>query len=103
MGLIIFEPETYNQYTYPEGFQAILDDPRHNYWMDPIEYIGPSTLCYWRHSSDDRAGWIRHDPQHPRCGFCGKFVKAGDWWKYTYWGRTGPCMTCDEDKRWQVR
>lgn len=38
------------------------------------------------------------DTAHPRCYFCGRFYKTGDWWKREGW--TGPCTNCYENTTW---
>jgi len=85
---------TVYQFDYPDGWQEIKHG--FGYWKDPvIEIIGEAGLCYWNRGD---GLWTKYDPKHPRCGFCGKFVKAGNAWKYEGW--TGPCSDCYENTRW---
>lgn len=75
-------------YTYPEGFAEVLVG--NDYWDDePITIVSREGIYYFM----AEWGWRKHDPQHPRCYYCGKFVKAGNWWKDIW---TGPCRDCND-------
>lgn len=37
--------------------------------------------------------WRKIDPRHPRCWYCGKFVKTGNEWRRY---QTNPCNDCSE-------
>lgn len=54
-----------------------------------IIYIPP-----WTKFSDLNTGFVV-DTKHPRCFYCGRFVKVN-------WDRrfTGPCTFCYEDTSW---
>ena len=62
------------------------------YQLMPIAYLSRDLLTgktiggirYYYRVSDHTLGWVRYDPKHPRCFWCGKFIR----------GRT--CRDCDD-------
>ena len=74
------------QFNYPEEFNSVLRGD--GYWLDPINILGHyNKFCeLWSYKVLDM--------NRPRCYYCGKYVKKGNWWKGRY---TGPCRDCDED------
>lgn len=95
--------EVYDTYEYPNGFQEVLEGRA--YWQTtPLQILGHYGKfdMLGGYLPDVKMHWVerRIDMEHPRCYYCGKFVKKGDWWEYGYIKRTGPCLNCDEDIDW---
>lgn len=84
----VFEEVEFNSYIYPEGFKEVLEGKAY-WWEEPIEILNYEGIYYYI----TEHWWRKYDPKHPRCYYCGKFIKAGDWWKGKY---TLPCLNCGE-------
>lgn len=90
------------QETYPNNYDGVLRGSA--YWYPhPIDikgYYGKFAILehYIPPEIDMGGTWLYHyvDMDHPKCYYCGKFVKKGDWWKGRY---TGNCVDCYEDLR----
>lgn len=78
------EIDSYDQLRYPEDFQAVLRGDAY-YYPEPINILG-----YYKKFCE-LGSYRIIDLAHPKCYYCGKFVKAGDWWKGLY---SGPCKDC---------
>lgn len=82
--------DSYDLVEYPQEFQSVLAGDA--YWQEPIKILGH----YGRFQELNT--YRLFDMDHPKCYYCGKFVKKGDWWKGKY---TGPCSDCyDPISRW---
>ena len=81
--------DVFYQFKYPEEFAAVLHGDA--YWYpNPINILGYYNKFY---SMDY---YREFDMNHPKCWFCGRYIKKGDWWKGNY---TGPCKVCYEPIR----
>lgn len=82
---------------YPELFDEVLAGLA--YWStEPMNYVGPKSeggVRYVRNyempPEAGRDAWRRHDPAHPRCWYCGRFVSPK--WSAMY---TTGCRDCGE-------
>lgn len=72
----------------PEDYEKVMDPQQHVYWHPSLKILGHYGKFTTLH--DMRVV----DLDHPKCYYCGKFIKKGDWWKGRY---SGPCTDCFED------
>ena len=73
-GKIFVALEDIFYYDYPDGYQHVLFG-NNAYWSNPpIEILDRNGMYYYQKDYDF---WVKHDPRHPRCYYCGKFTKRG--------------------------
>jgi hypothetical protein len=83
------------QYEYPEHYEDVVIK-REGMW--PAWLLVPVWKTDERVQFCEVGSYRTIDTAHPKCYFCGKFIKNDDSWKYE--GYTGPCRDCYEDTTW---
>lgn len=86
-GPVTFRPEwkIIDYVPYPTEFDKVLEGRAYWHPEPVIELLGHYGKWF------DMVGWKYIDIEHPRCYYCGKFVKKGSWWKGKF---TGNCEDC---------